>query len=237
MRIQRAQCLGWLLFAAATVGACGTVAAPSGSQPTEPAPNAPAVIATAEPVAGQSTPPVPRRPAYREVQLPAGTELPLRLDSPVASDASRVEDEVRATVRRDIVVDGVPIVPAGSDVSGSVTDAKRSAKVEGRARVAFRFGRLVVDDEAYRIRTSVVSRVARGTKKKDATKIGIGAGAGALVGAITGGGRGAAIGSAVGAGAGTGVVLATRGEEVRLAPGTPVTVRLVEPVTIRIRVD
>ena len=62
----------------------------------------------------------------------------------------------------------------------------------------------------------VDQRVAPGTKKADATKIGIGAGAGAIVGAITGGKKGAAIGSAVGAGGGTGVVLATRGREVAL---------------------
>jgi thiamine biosynthesis protein ThiC len=47
----------------------------------------------------------------------------------------------------------------------------------------------------------------------------------------------AAIGGAVGGGAGTAVVLATPGEEVRLATGTSVTVKLLEPVTVRLRVD
>ena len=63
----------------------------------------------------------------------------------------------------------------------------------------------------------------RSTKKKDATKIGIGTGAGAIIGGIVGGGKGAAIGAGVGAAGGTGVVMATRGEEVRLAAGTPVS--------------
>ena len=39
---------------------------------------------------------------------------------------------------------------------------------------------------------------------------------------------------AVGGGAGTGVVLATRGEEVRLAAGTPVTVKLTAPLSLRV---
>ena len=126
------------------------------------------------------------------------------------------------------------MLPAGTDVRGVVTGVQRSAKVKGRASLAFRFTSLAVDDEAYDIRTSSVARQAQGTKRKDATKIGIGAGAGALIGGIVGGGKGAAVGTAVGAGTGTGVVLATRGDEVRLAAGTPLTVTLTEPLTVRV---
>ncbi|HEX7087066.1 MAG TPA: hypothetical protein VF198_11915 [Vicinamibacterales bacterium] len=176
-------------------------------------------------------------PALREVTLPAGTELPLRLETALASDTASVEDPVRATLRRDVVVDGVKVLPAGTMLRGVVTAAERSGKVKGRARLAFRFTDVEVDGESYRIRTSSVIRTARGTKKQDATKIGIGAGAGAVVGGIVGGGKGAAIGSAIGAGAGTGAVLATRGEEVELSSGTPVTVRLSEAVPVRVRLD
>ena len=98
-----------------------------------------------------------------------------------------------------------------------------------------RFTSLRAHDTRYDIRTAAIAREARGTKRKDAVKIGAGAGAGALVGAITGGKKGAAIGSAVGAGAGTGVVLATRGEEVSLGRGAVVTTRLTAPLTVRIR--
>ena len=169
--------------------------------------------------------------------LPAGTELALRLDTALASDASAVEDPVRASLRRPVAVDEVTVLPAGTDLRGVVTGVQRSAKVKGRASLAFRFTSLTAGDESYDIRTSTVSRQAQGTKAKDATKIGIGAGAGAIVGGIVGGGKGVAVGTAVGAGAGTGAVLATRGEEVRLAAGTPVTVRLSEPLTVRVALD
>ena len=42
---------------------------------------------------------------------------------------------------------------------------------------------------------------------------------------------------AIGGGAGTGVVLATKGKEMRLAPGADVTSRLTAPVTVRLRVS
>jgi hypothetical protein len=62
----------------------------------------------------------------------------------------------------------------------------------------------------------------------------VGTGAGALVGALIGGGKGAAIGAGVGAAAGTGVVMSTRGDEVRLPAGTAVSVTLSQPLTVRV---
>ena len=207
-----------------------SASAPSATRGT-PAATAPAAAVTPP---APAPPPPPPAPRFREVTLPSGTELPLSLQSALASDTSSVEDPVRATVRRAIAVDGDTVIPAGTPVRGVVTGAERSAKVKGRATLSFRFTSLTLDDEAHDIRTSSVAYQAEGTKKKDATKIGIGAGAGAIVGGIIGGGKGAAIGTAVGGGAGTGMVLATRGEEVRLAAGTPVTVRLSQPLTVQI---
>src|SRR5262245_13063758 len=69
--------------------------------------------------------PEPAARGYRDVTLPAGTILPLTLDTYVASDRSRVEDDVRAHLRRAIVVNGFTVVPAGSRVVGDVTSVAR----------------------------------------------------------------------------------------------------------------
>jgi len=66
-------------------------------------------------------------------------------------------------------------------------------------------------------------------------KIGAPAAGGAIIGAIAGGKKGALIGTAVGGGAGTGYVLATRGKEVQFAKGAPLTLKLSEPLTVRIK--
>jgi hypothetical protein len=55
-----------------------------------------------------------------------------------------------------------------------------------------------------------------------------------VIGGIIGGGGGATKGAANGGAAGTGAVLATRGEEVRLGAGTPVSVKLTAPLTVRV---
>jgi len=58
-----------------------------------------------------------------------------------------------------------------------------------------------------------------------------------VIGGILGGKDGAATGAAVGGGAGTGVVLATKGREVRLGAGADVTTQLEAPLTIRVSIS
>jgi hypothetical protein len=202
-----------------------------GAQNTDPEA---AAAAGAEATAGAPAPPVPQ---FREVTLPEGTTLRLRLRSAVASDSSRVEDTVRAELREAVVVDGATVLPAGTELTGVVTAVERSGRVKGRARVAYRFNSLTYSGDRYDVRTAPLAHVAEATKGEDATKIAVGAGAGAAIGALLGGGDGAAKGAAIGGAGGTGVVLATRGEEVRLGPGASVTTRLAAPLTVRVPVS
>jgi hypothetical protein len=129
------------------------------------------------------------------------------------------------------------VLPAGTVLVGHVTQAARSAKVKGRGLVAFRFTSLDLPGAGGRraIRTSRVVRQAPATKKEDAAKIGGGAAGGAIIGGILGGGGGAAKGAAIGGAAGTGVVLSTRGRDVRVPAGTNLIVTLQAPITIRVR--
>ena len=204
-----------------------------GKAPAAPVAPAAPPAPTPKEDAGAAT---PKLPEYAEVTIPAGTTLSATLANAVASDTSKVEDPVRATLKTSVAAEGHQALPAGTTLIGHVTGAEQSAKVKGRASIAFRFNTIDLPGDGGRqpIRTETISRLAPATKKKDATKIGIGAGAGAAIGAIVGGGGGAAKGAAIGGAAGTGAVLATRGDEVRLASGTPVSVKLTAPLTVRV---
>jgi hypothetical protein len=170
------------------------------------------------------------------VTLPEGTTLRLTLQSAVASDSSRVEDTVRAELREAVVIDGTTVLPAGTELTGVVTDVEESGRVKGRARIAYRFNSLNYSGERYDVATAPLSHLAPATKSEDATKIAVGAGAGAAIGALLGGGDGAVKGAAIGGAAGTGAVLATRGEDVRVGPGASITTRVTAPLTVRVRV-
>jgi hypothetical protein len=172
----------------------------------------------------------------REFTLPPGTLLHVVLDTSVGSDTSQPEDAVRAHLQQPVIEDSVTVLPEGSRVGGVVTSAVRSGKVKGLAHVAMRFDSIAPRNEAerYQMQTQAVGRTAPATKKKDALEIGGGAAGGALIGALIGGGKGAAIGAGVGAGAGTAVVLSTRGKEIHVPAGAPLSLRLTEPLTVRV---
>ena len=96
---------------------------------------------------------------YREVTLPAGTRLQLRLGSGYSSEMSHVEQRVDATIVSTVRANGVTALPAGSRVSGVVSSLERPGKVKGRGRIGLRFTDVVVDGERYPIAASYV-RVA-----------------------------------------------------------------------------
>jgi hypothetical protein len=222
--------------AAAVAGRPSAPARPTTAAPASPATSAspaPSSVAAAPPA--PSTPAAPLAPVYREFTVPSGTAVAIELRTAVASDTSTVEQTVRGTLRRAVVIDGVEVLPAGAPVSGSVTVVERAGRVKGRARLAMRFTSVTVDDEALRMSTASIAREAAATKGEDAAKIGIGAGAGAVIGAIAGGKKGAVVGGTVGGAAGTGVVLATRGDEVDLPAGTALSTTLTQPLVVRVR--
>jgi hypothetical protein len=163
------------------------------------------------------------------VTVPAGTPISVTLQTPIASDKSKVEDQVRGTLAKPIVVSGVTAVPRGAEVIGSVLEANESGRVKGKASVAFRFNRMVVRGETHDIATARIAREAQADTKSDVKKGAIGGGVGAVVGGLIGGGKGAVIGGAAG---GAGTVLATKGKEVQLPAGTTVTANLQEPLTV-----
>jgi hypothetical protein len=214
--------------------ACGGAKAPentlAGDAAATTAAEAPLSAATSAPAA-----PVVPVARFTEITIPSGTTLRLELGSAVASDTSQVEQPVKATLRTPVTINGTVALPAGAEVAGIVSDAEGAGRVKGRAHIGMSFSSVRAHGETYNMKTSGYSQLAPATKGEDATKIAIGAGAGAALGAILGGGDGAAKGAAIGGAGGTGVVLATKGQEVRLGPGANITTRLTAPLTIRVR--
>ena len=211
------------------------------SKPAASASNSfvPAETNPAKPVATSgetpATPAPASRASIREMTLPAGTILPVSLETPVGSDISRVEQPVHGHLRRAVMLHGVQVLPAGTAVSGYVTAARRPGKVKGRGYVAMRFTQIDTPGPgSERISTAPVGRLAPATKEKDAVTILAPAAAGAVIGRLAGGKGAAGKGAIIGGAAGTGYVLATRGKDVRLGKGAALSVRLTAPVTVRV---
>jgi len=86
----------------------------------------------AKPVAtsgGDAAPAARPEAGWHEVTIPAGTQLPIVMDTGVGSSTSRVEQAVHAHLARNVVVHGQTVLAEGLAVNGVVTDATRSGKV------------------------------------------------------------------------------------------------------------
>jgi hypothetical protein len=209
---------------AAPAKATGTEPAPA-AQTYEPAP-APAPRAVEQPAE------VPQ-PRYATIQ--SGTNIQVRLQEPLDSGVNQTGDTFHAILDRDIEVGGTVVVPRGSILEGKLSHVERSGRVQGRASMSLQLVNLLVGSKSYPLQTEILAFEAQSTKKKDATKVGIGAGLGAVIGAIAGGGKGAAIGAAVGAGAGGATVAATRGDEVKFDAEHIFTFVLQRDVSVRLQ--
>ena len=217
------------LSAACSAAPQGTAEASSAMPAERSATAAKPADASAAPVAKAT------ETAYREVTLPAGTVLPVDLLTTVGSDISRAEQPIEGRLRAAVRINGVEALPAGTMVSGHVTNAQRPGKVKGRGLIAFRFTRVDTPGEGVtRMSTASISRMAPATKEKDALKIVAPAAAGAVIGRVAGGGDAAAKGAVIGGAAGTAYVLSTRGKEVRVGKGANLSVKLTAPLTVRV---
>lgn len=184
-----------------------------------------------QPIAETKPAPPPRVP--KTVTIPSGTLLAVRIDKTLTSDSVQPGDSFPATLDQPLVVDGAVLAERGARVEGRILEADRGGRVRGSATLALELIRLNTSDgQRVRLQTESFTRKAEGTVKKDATKIGIGAGLGAAIGAVIGGGKGATIGAATGGAAGTGAVLGTRGEAAEIPAETRMTFRLSEAITV-----
>ena len=185
----------------------------------------------------QDPPRAPEPPphTFEDLVIARDSVIGLQTENRISSETARVEDRVDARVTRDVRVGDRVAVPAGARAIGSVSLVERGGKFKERARLGVRFHTLVLaDGTRVPINTETIYRDGDAPATGSAQKVGGGAIGGAIIGAIIGGGKGAAIGAAAGAGAGSAAVVAGGRQEAVLAPGTALTARINQPVTVTI---
>lgn len=162
--------------------------------------------------------------------VPTGTEIDLRLQTALSSKTNQVEDRFEATTVVDLRQDGRVLIPAGSRVRGVVTAVEDAGRIERKGRLSLSFDQITLNGRTYPIRGTVTDALEAGGYKDDADKIGTGAAVGGIIGGILGGLKGALAGILIGGG---GVVAATEGQNVELAPGTVLRMRLDQDLNTR----
>jgi hypothetical protein len=175
----------------------------------------------------------PTAPLPAALTIPAGTVLSVRMNDFISSDKNQVGDRITGTLERPIVVNGWVVARRGQTVSGQVTAAVKAGRMKGTSQLGLELTDLtIVDGSSAPILTQMWKGSGGTTHGNDAAAIGGTTALGAVIGSAADWGRGAAIGAGAGAAAGIGAVLLTRGRPTEILPETPLTFRLVDPVTV-----
>ncbi len=194
-------------------------AAPSNLAPTPAAPVAP---------------PAPPQPTTRQVTIPTGTLVSVRMIDTVDSATAKVGETYHASLAFPLTVDRDTVAPKGGDVYVRLTHVESAGNLKGQSEVSLELDRILVGGKSYTVASDVYQKQAASQTQQTATRTGIGAGIGAVIGAIAGGKKGAAIGAGVGGGAGVAIEAAGKGEQVRIEPESVVDFRLQQPLEVTI---
>lgn len=177
--------------------------------------------------------PAPKRPVVPEtVTIPVGTRVSVRTGSTIDSKTATEGQTYQASLDSPLVSRGRVIVPAGSDVTLTITNVKSAGRIKGNSALSLTATGLQHQGKSYQLNSSVVAEQGKARGKETALKTGIGAAAGALIGGLAGGGKGAGIGAAAGGGAGFGWNAFTHGQQVKIPAETVLNFRLESPLTV-----
>jgi len=164
------------------------------------------------------------------VVVPVGTEMDVRLQTPLNSGTAKTEQRFEATTILDLKIGSAVPIPAGTVVRGFVSSVSPAGRLDRRGNLTLSFDEILLGKSPTRFRASV-EQAMDGKMGQDITRIGAGATVGAIVGGIIGGGKGALVGVLVGSG---GTMAATEGADVSLPVGTILRIRVDQPLTVQI---
>ncbi len=167
----------------------------------------------------QAPPPVP----HASVELPAGTNLVVRMIDGVDSEVNRVGQTFAASMDQPVTMGGETVIPRGADVVVKLVDSQQSGKLTGTAELTLDLMSVKVNGQVVDINTQSISRESDSRGQRTAKVAGGGAAVGAIIGAIAGGGKGAVIGGGAGAAAGAGAEAVTQGQRVKVPSETRLT--------------
>jgi hypothetical protein len=176
------------------------------------------------------------------VEVPAGTDIRVRLLSALSTLRNDKGDPFRAEVTEDVRQGQTVLIPRGSRLIGVVGHASRGGRISGRAEIMLRFQELhyssglrvpieaavvsLHDDGREKVEGAEGTVRAEGTVSRDAASVGTAAGIGTILGTLRGGKKGAGVGAATGGAIGLTSVLFTRGRDVELSTDTRMVIRL-----------
>ncbi len=199
---------------------------------TRPATTTPSTRPSTKPKSPPASTPAPA-PSNPGTRVDAGTAVNVSVSSQISSETANVGDTWTGEVKENVIVGDRVVFPAGSIVTGTVTEAV-PAERGSRARLGVEVNSITVNGTRHAVDAGTEAIEAGSPRARNLGAMAGGAAAGALIGkAVGGSGKGALIGGLLGGAAAGGAVAKSKGYQVVLKEGTVVTFNVKAPVTIR----
>lgn len=184
--------------------------------------------------------PAPKPPQEsKKLIIPAGTKVPLALKQAISTKSAKEGDPVYCETTFPFVVDDQIVIPAGTYVQGKISQIKRPGRVKGRAELLMHFTSMIYPSGYTVVLPGAVDNMPgaehtnmkgpegtvqqEGQKGKDIGTVASTASTGAVIGGLaTRTGKGVGVGALGGGLVGLGIAMLSRGDDVRLQPGTSI---------------
>lgn len=159
-------------------------------QPASPAPstvsaaNVPPASAGGESSSSEITKPIAFKTGAAITVL---EETPLQVitDVPISSRTSKPGGKLPLTVTRDVIVDGILVVPCGARVYGVVVSAKQAGRLVGSSNLTLQLTELDLGGRTYPLYTPPFKVVGQSKTRPTAAKVATGAAVGAIAADVT----------------------------------------------------
>jgi hypothetical protein len=195
---------------------------------------APTDTAAARPrLSQQALAPPPPPPPPKPIVVPAGTTLTIRTNQALGSKTSQTGTTFSGSIMTPVSLQGEVVIPAGSEVTGIIREAKKAGKIKGAAVLSLALHSVTVRGHTYNLEAEAITQTSTGKGKRSAGIIAGGTGLGAAIGGLAGGGKGAAIGALTGVAAGTIGAATTGKRDIDLPAEAALSFRLAQPLTLR----
>ena len=195
-----------------------------------------------------TTAPPPSRPAVERPRPPAapatltlaaGSHFDMAATDTITSRTAKAGDAFTARVVEDVRnAAGKVVIPAGSSVSGTITEVKPAPNPNTPGTLTLAVSSVTIRGTNYPLDATIDSletvHKGRGITTGDAAKVGGGAVAGAILGRVIGGNkRGTIIGGIVGGAVGAGVAQTSKDSDIVLPAGAHIVVTVNKPLTVK----
>ena len=107
-------------------------------------------------------------PSQPTAFVPAGTRMVIRMADTVDSKRHGVGHKFRGQLEGALVVNGVTMVPRGTVLYGTITNASNSGRAVGKSGMSMEFTDIMIDDQLFPIATEGLAAQTSGQGQKTA---------------------------------------------------------------------